>query len=518
MARHLGFFVGPGVARADPWKGSAAKRWGRVEELAASQAPLQHCIQLHSVAAVARLSCVGWLLDPPSTAHAKELQAIHELRRAAPNSLAKVPCDRACRGPNFCVADAGRWCASCWRDSTTSNVQRLTGLLRAARRLAARKGKMAILNRHEGKVGHSKSLHIPRKADLLALQERLCTDTIALTIRRRLLSWLLRFAEGNSNRPLLFQGARFPGGQLGEQLARRPHDPARALAEERQNRLRHRAGAWAAMWIPDLLFEARDVNNEQDLMDWCVEHLYGMLQRDDPQALHNPDAQRRRLAHDMCRQAWQDGSFGRGKLELRLLGNMGCNDGGIREQAALRADLAARHRARRRWINHQALLPTNPDEAEAQHDGVMDVEPEDLLDTDDVPGDLEARWLRLRAHLAPLPPAGLWALLKSLVGGLTTSHRMHALAVRLATPLLTRMDLGDAHGPKGEKGIENCMARLAVACRFCHMTKKTASQSPRTYTQSYNGICAARHSLRLPADLSGGAGPRSAHIIERTCP
>ena len=49
--------------------------------------------------------------------------------------------------------------------------------------------------------------------------------------------------------------------------------------------------------------------------------------------------------------------------------------------------------------------------------------------------------------------------------------------------------------------------RLAVSTKIYHMTKDNIDTDPKKY---YDNTAAARHALRLPADLSGGAGRASA--------
>ena len=63
---------------------------------------------------------------------------------------------------------------------------------------------------------------------------------------------------------------------------------------------------------PDALLELRGFGDERDWMAWRIDYLNGGLLRDDLQALCKTDAQRVRIAHDACRQAWQDeGAYGR---------------------------------------------------------------------------------------------------------------------------------------------------------------------------------------------------------------
>ena len=49
--------------------------------------------------------------------------------------------------------------------------------------------------------------------------------------------------------------------------------------------------------------------------------------------------------------------------------------------------------------------------------------------------------------------------------------------------------------------------RLAVSTKIYHMMKDNIDTDPKKF---YDATAAARHALRLPADLSGGAGRASA--------
>ena len=152
--------------------------------------------------------------------------------------------------------------------------------------------------------------------------------------------------------------------------------------------------------------------------------------------------------------------------------------------------------------------------------------------------------MRLRAHLATLPPSRVWAVLKFLAGAWTTSHRMHVIPDKrgchfgctteggndeighyavcprmwhqLALPrgqlsgeLMTRIGLmPTSDNAVGENGIPSAAARMAVASRTYHMTKYGVV--PMSYERQRTAFAAARRALRLPADLAGGAGtPRA---------
>ena len=99
--------------------------------------------------------------------------------------------------------------------------------------------------------------------------------------------------------------------------------------------------------------ENHAINNQADWLCWCIEYLDSVLARPCLAPLYSNAQQRRRIAEDLCRQAWLDGMIGRRLLELRILGDTGGDAARERERVLLRRDEAAEHRARRRWVINQ---------------------------------------------------------------------------------------------------------------------------------------------------------------------
>jgi hypothetical protein len=84
-------------------------------------------------------------------------------------------------------------------------------------------------------------------------------------------------------------------------------------------------------------------------------------------------------------------------------------------------------------------------------------------------------------------------------------HQLAKPRGQLSAHLLTRLGLPKLTDPfDGENGIPNSVARLSVATRIYHLTKDDVL--PMTYQKRTTAVAAARHALKLPADLSGGAG------------
>eukprot|EP00959_Pyramimonas_sp_CCMP1952_P334788 7010696-Pyramimonas_sp.AAC.1 len=247
----------------------------------------------------------------------------------------------------------------------------------------------------------------PRRRPTSSPYKRSYNDTMHITIMCRLSAW-------------------YPAN-FGRQHARRPRDEALAEAEDVQDRLQRRAAAWAARWLPDIFLHQRGIDNQADWQSWRENYVASVLLRDELRPLYQTDTQRLSSARAMCRQALEDGAFGRRLLELRLLGNPGPRAEDLREASRHEAELAAEHRARRRWV--EALRDAHPDPAPpGEPDPPDDMEtddPDDLICANALPSDMKERWLRLRTHLAELPPARLWAVMKTLSGGWTTSYRMH---------------------------------------------------------------------------------------------
>eukprot|EP00959_Pyramimonas_sp_CCMP1952_P239142 4997726-Pyramimonas_sp.AAC.1 len=113
--------------------------------------------------------------------------------------------------------------------------------------------------------------------------------------------------------------------------------------------------------------------------------------------------------------------------------------------------------------------------------------------------------MRLRTHLATLPPARLWSALRVLTCAWATSYRMHVIPTKrpchfgrpladdsiqhyllcertwhqlslprgqLSINIKTRLGLPELTEPfHGENGIPNSIARLSVATRTYHLTK-----------------------------------------------
>ena len=78
----------------------------------------------------------------------------------------------------------------------------------------------------------------------------------------------------------------------------------------------------------------------------------------------------------------------------------------------------------------------------------------------------------------------------------------------LSTDILTKLGLPPTNiGYYGENGIMNPATRLGVATRLYHLQKDQTSIEPNKH---YEATVAARHALRLPSDLSGGAGRSAA--------
>jgi len=263
------------------------------------------------------------------------------------------------------------------------------------------------------------------------------------------------------------------------------------------------------------------------------------------QPLYRTRAQRRRIANDICENAWATSNLARIRLELALLGNLGSATEHVRRQVALRRFTTAEHRARRRWVRSQRdRFPVEEDPplsyGDDEHDIDAELDSPDLVQMSAIPADLAERWLRLRKYLAAQPPARTWAILKALAGAWTTTDRMHvnpqkrqcifgcdhADAIQhylqcpnmlhhlafprgiLSTGILTRLGLPSTNiGYDGENGIKNLATRLGVATRLYHILKDQTSIEPNKH---YEATVAVRHALRLPADLSGGAGRAAA--------
>ena len=87
-------------------------------------------------------------------------------------------------------------------------------------------------------------------------------------------------------------------------------------------------------------------------------------------------------------------------------------------------------------------------------------------------------------------------------------HHLAAPRGDLSTDLLTRIGLPPVTTSyEGENGIMSSAMRTAVSTKIYHSMKENYDVYPHKY---YSATSAARHALRLPADLSGGAGRMSA--------
>ena len=265
------------------------------------------------------------------------------------------------------------------------------------------------------------------------------------------------------------------------------------------------------------------------------------------QPLYHSRRIRRFIAQEICENAWRTSNMARSRLELAMLGDMGSDPARVRRQDALRRFTSAEHRARRRWARSQrARFPAeeDPDVQDGDWDHDLDAEivenAPDLVQLSAIPHDLQDRWLRLRKYLATQPPARIWAVLKALAGAWTTADRMHVnpqtrqcilgcdkpdsiqhymqcprmlhhlAAPRgiLSTDVLTRMGLPTiTTSYEGENGIKSSAMRMAVSTKIYHMMKDNIDSDPKKY---YDATNAARHALRLPSDLSGGAGRSAA--------
>eukprot|EP00959_Pyramimonas_sp_CCMP1952_P009092 189409-Pyramimonas_sp.AAC.1 len=84
-------------------------------------------------------------------------------------------------------------------------------------------------------------------------------------------------------------------------------------------------------------------------------------------------------------------------------------------------------------------------------------------------------------------------------------HQLSLPRGQLSTNIMTRLGLPELTEPfHGDIGTPNSIARLSVATRTYHLTKDY--DIPVSCSKQTTAVAAARRALKLPANLSGGAG------------